>query len=60
MPAWVLWLAPVPVATVLAICWTSWSGRTRPPQSVADSVAEHQRFRQALAVPPPEAGPSDA
>ena len=52
MPAWLLWLAPVPVATLGAICWTAWSARTRAPQEAADSVAAHERFRRALAVPP--------
>lgn len=51
MPDWLLWLLPVPLATLGAIVWAAWSGRTRGPQDTADGVAEYERFRQALARP---------
>ena len=48
MPTWLMWLSPVPLATLAAIAWTAWSGRSRPPAEVADSVAAYARFRAAL------------
>lgn len=48
---WLVWLSPVPAATLGAIAWTAWSGRTRRPAQAADSVAAHERFRAALAAP---------
>jgi cytochrome c-type biogenesis protein CcmH/NrfF len=60
VPAWLLWLLPVPLATVGAICWTAWTGRRRGPEQVQDSVAAHQRFREALAAPPRDGGPGSA
>ena len=48
MPDWLLWLLPVPVATVGAIAWTAWAGRERGPQDTASGIAEHDRFRAAL------------
>lgn len=52
VPAWLLWLLPVPVATVGAIAWAAWSSRSRGPQDTADGVAAYERFRAALASPP--------
>ena len=52
MPSWLLWLAPVPLATLAAIAWTAWSGRARGPAEAEDSVAAYERFRAALAPPP--------
>jgi len=49
VPDWLLWLLPVPLATVGAIAWGAWSGRTRGPQDAADSVAAYEKFRAALA-----------
>lgn len=54
VPDWLLWLLPVPLATVAAIAWTAWSSRTRGPQDAADGVAAYERFRAALATPPRE------
>ena len=53
MPSWLLWLAPVPLATLGAVAWTAWSGRARGPQEARASVADHARFRAALGTPPP-------
>ena len=49
LPAWLLWLLPVPGATLLAIAWASWSSRARGPVEAAESVRQHERFRAALA-----------
>ena len=43
--AW--WSVPL-VAFVLAIVWVSVANRPRPPADPHDSVAEHQRFREAM------------
>ena len=57
-PEWLLWLLPVPLATLGAIAWVAWSRRPRGPQDTAVSVREHERFRAALAAPvPPHARP---
>jgi len=53
MPDWLIWLLPVPVATMAAVAWTSWTNRTRGPVKAVDSVQAHERFRQALAAPLP-------
>lgn len=64
MPSWLLWLSPVPLATLAAIGWTVWAGRPRGPGRASASVAEHQRFRAALGADPgaapPEPPPSGA
>ena len=51
VPDWLLWLLPVPLATVGAIAWAAWSSRARGPQDTADAVAAYERFRAALAPP---------
>ena len=56
MPAWLVWLLPVPVATLSAVAWAAWSSRVRGPADPRDSVAEHERFRRALARPLPPPG----
>jgi cytochrome c-type biogenesis protein CcmH/NrfF len=53
VPAWLLWLLPVPLATVGAVAWAAWRGRVRP-EDPADGVAAYERFRAALATPPRE------
>ena len=53
VPDWLLWLLPVPLATAGAVAWGAWSSRSRRPQDTADGVAEYERFRAALATPPP-------
>lgn len=53
MPAWLLWLLPVPAAGVAAVVWTSWASRARGPVEAIDSVAAYDRFRQALTAPVP-------
>jgi hypothetical protein len=40
------------VATLFAIAWVVWSSRPRGPAETHDSVAAHERFKQALAKPP--------
>ena len=47
MQALVWWTVPL-VAFVLAIVWVSIANRPRPPADPHDSVAEHERFRQAM------------
>ncbi len=54
-PAWLLWLLPVPVATLAAVAWASWAGRSRGPVETAESVQAYERFRAAL-QPPDDAG----
>jgi len=44
-----VWTAAPLVATLIAVCWVSWHGRARRPRSEVDTVAEHERFRSALA-----------
>ena len=56
MPAWLLWLLPLPVATLGAIAWTSWSARARRPAQAFDSVEDFQRFRAALTAEQPRPG----
>ena len=53
LPDWLLWLLPVPLATLGAIAWVSWTSRTRGPQRPEDSVQEYERFRAALSTPVP-------
>ena len=47
MQAIVWWTVPL-VAFVLAIVWVSVANRPRPPVDPHDSVAEHERFREAM------------
>ncbi len=58
MPVWLVWLLPLPAATLAAITWNAWSGRDRAPADVADTIAAHERFRAALAAPV-RTGPGD-
>lgn len=51
MPTWLAWLLPVPVATLGAIAYASWSMRVRGPEEAMDSVASYDRFRSAMANP---------
>ena len=53
MPAWLIWLCPVPLATVGAILWASWSTRTRRPEAAIDSVVAYERFCHAMNAPVP-------
>jgi hypothetical protein len=53
MPSWLVWLLPVPVATLGAIAWTSWSSRVRRPVEAVDSVQAYEKFRMALKPPVP-------
>lgn len=53
MPDWLVWLLPVPAATLAAVAWTAWAGRPRRPVKAVDSVLAYERFRQALATPVP-------
>lgn len=56
MPAWLLWLSPLPLATLGAIAWTSWTSRSRGPAPAIDSVEGFERFRSALTNPLPSSG----
>jgi hypothetical protein len=47
MQAMAWWSVPL-VAFVLAIVWVSVANRPRPPADPHDSVAEHQRFGEAM------------
>jgi len=53
VPAWLLWLSGIPIATVGAIAWSAWSGRARGPEKALDSVQAYERFRAAMANPTP-------
>jgi hypothetical protein len=55
MQAMAWWLVPL-VAFVLAIVWVSIANRPRPPADPHDSVAEHERFIEALERPLGETG----
>lgn len=45
--AWTLGLPTV--ATAMAILWVHWSARPRGPMEARDSVAQHEKFKAALA-----------
>jgi len=47
--AWTLGL-PI-VMTTLAIGWVHWATRPRGPAETHESVAAHERFKEALATP---------
>ncbi len=49
LPAWLMWLLPVPVATLAAVAWSTWSSRARGPQDAEQTVEQYARFRAALA-----------
>ena len=54
------WLAFPLAATVLAMCWAAWRGRTRGPRRTGGafaSVEDFRRFNAALAAPGPRATP---
>ncbi len=43
------WTLGLPVAaTVIAICWTHWSNRSRGPDDPYDTVAAYERFKHAI------------
>jgi hypothetical protein len=46
------WLAIPVAATLVAIGWVTWTGRSRRPADAHDSVARYERFRQAIEGPP--------
>jgi hypothetical protein len=48
--AWTLGLPTV--ATMMAIGWVHWASRPRGPVEVHESVAQHERFKAALAGTP--------
>ena len=60
LPDWLLWLLPVPLATLAAIGWASWSSRAPGPGDTADSVEQYARFRAALGGSVQGTGPDDA
>jgi hypothetical protein len=48
-----VWTLGLPtVATVLAIAWVAWSTRERGPAQTHESLAAHERFKQAMAKQP--------
>jgi hypothetical protein len=54
------WLAFPLVATLLAMCWAAWRGRSRGPRRSGGafaSVEDFRRFNEALAAPGPRATP---
>jgi hypothetical protein len=54
------WLAFPLVATLLAMCWAAWRGRSRGPRRSGGafaSVEDFRRFNEALAAPGPLATP---
>ena len=54
------WLAFPLVATLLAMCWAGWRGRSRGPRRPAGafaSVEDFRRFNAAIAAPGPRATP---
>jgi hypothetical protein len=54
------WLAFPLVATLLAMCWAGWRGRSRGPRRSGGafaSVEDFRRFNEALAAPGPSATP---
>ena len=54
------WLVFPLVATVLAMCWAAWRGRSRGPRRSGGafaSVEDFRRFNEALAAPGPRATP---
>ena len=53
MPAWLVWLLPLPIATMAAVAWTSWSSRARGPVQVTESVEAYEKFRRAMMAPVP-------
>jgi hypothetical protein len=45
-----VWTLGLPtVATALAVVWVMWSSRPRGPIETHVSVAEHERFKRAMA-----------
>jgi hypothetical protein len=57
MQAMAWWSVPL-VAFILAIVWVSVANRPRPPADPHDSVAEHERFIEALERPIGDTGPA--
>jgi hypothetical protein len=46
-----VWTLGLPTfATVVAIGWVHWSSRPRGPMGTHESLAEHERFKAALAA----------
>jgi hypothetical protein len=55
-----VWLAFPLVATVLAMCWAAWRGRSRGSRRSGGafaSVEDFRRFNEAMAAPGPRATP---
>jgi hypothetical protein len=54
------WLVFPLVATILAMCWAAWRGRSRGPRRSGGafaSVEDFRRFNEALAAPGPRSTP---
>ncbi len=61
MQAMAWWSVPL-LAFVVAIVWVSLANRPRPPADPHDSVAEHERFREAMGrsvAPADQSGPDE-
>jgi hypothetical protein len=44
------WLGVPVLATLVAVGWTQWASRPARPHGMHQSVAEYERFRQALSA----------
>ena len=53
LPSWILWLSPVVVMPLLAVGWTAWASRARPPVQAISTVQQHDAFRRAIEAPVP-------
>lgn len=58
MEAMLWWLIPI-TATLLAVAWVAWAGRTRRPADPHQTLAAHRRFTEALATPGPAVADHD-
>ena len=47
------WLLVPLLVTALAALWVMFAHRSRPPADPRESMAEHERFRQAMERPAP-------
>jgi hypothetical protein len=54
-----MWYVPMVGATLLAYVYARWTHRARGPAQPVDSVQAYERFRQAMAAPPPQRSPKD-
>ena len=43
-----VWLAPIIVATLVAIAYATWRGRPGPPEDTHEAMEARERFRRAI------------